>query len=554
MKRPVFFLSTGAVFLALSSLLIFTARRTSLVYDEVIYAPAGIHYWKVGDFRWNPEHPPLQKLTSALPLLAAGVAIPAGLDPAKADGWRMGYRVFFENPSPLKLIFLARIPTIILTLLLGALLFLWVKKQAGAQAALGALAAFAFDPLVIANGALAMNDMFVTFFVFTAALSFHRWTRDPHWRWAILSGALAGAAIASKFSGLLLGPLFLFMLWRARPSDNKKRLVGLAACAAATVFVILACYRFDVAPLMSALRAGGSVHGAEGRDGFLLGPIPGASGWFYYPVATLIKTPAPLLVLWLAALVTFFKKPRFVSPSVLLAPVAIFWAAALLSRNHFGVRYLLPATPFLAVVVGFYCASLKKRSEKLVYWGLLFWLVAGAVIAAPHAMADFNGLVGGAKNGHKWLDGSNQDWGQDLPALASLIEKQNPKPALLMGYWGSNRPEAWGLNYQDVFSPAITNKFRTDTVNPVEAEREWLVVSAELRHNPSTKYVYAWLNDKEPVALLGGTLFVFDVTSDQESTMRLAEIYRMMGREPLYRRQLERAAFIGTTSSKSLHP
>jgi hypothetical protein len=159
----------------------------------------------------------------------------------------------------------------------------------------------------------------------------------------------------------------------------------------------------------------------------------------------------------------------------------------------------------------------------------------------PHHMAYFNELIGGPKNGSKWLDGSNQDWGQDLPSLAALIEKQNPKPSILMGYWGSNQPEAWGIEYQDVLSPAITNSFRRETINTLDAGKEWLVVSAELRHNPATKEAYAWLNDKTPIAFPGSTLFVYDITNDLDSVLGVAAIYKVMGRNALYERQMARA-------------
>jgi dolichyl-phosphate-mannose--protein O-mannosyl transferase len=50
-------------------LLLSTALNTSLVYDEVIYAPAGVQYWKTNDVGWNSEHPPFHKYISSLLLL-----------------------------------------------------------------------------------------------------------------------------------------------------------------------------------------------------------------------------------------------------------------------------------------------------------------------------------------------------------------------------------------------------------------------------------------------------------------------------------------------------
>lgn len=538
--------------LAISAFLhISTARRTSLVYDEVIYAPAGAMYWKTGDLRWNAEHPPLQKYISSLPLVLRGASIPSDLNPERVDGWRMGYRFFFQNDLPARsLIFSARLPTIFFSLLLITILGLWVARAAGPEAGLFAAAVFALDPLVISNGALAMNDLFVTFFVFTGLIAMRKWGRNGSMGWALAGGALAGAAVASKFSGFLIVPAFLFLLWEERAALSRRRWLEIAAAVAAGMGVLLLCYRFNADMLLSALRAGESIHSAEGKTGYLLGPIPGASGWFYYPVATLVKTPIPVLILWFASFVFMIRRGAFSANAWLLATVALFWAAALASRNHFGLRYLLPATPFLAAWTGFFYAGVQSNAEKWLCRALLLWLAVAALIAHPHHMAYFNELIGGPKNGYKWLDGSNQDWGQDLPALAALLDRQNPRPALLMGYWGANRPEEWGVEYQDVVSPAIATSFREERVNSPSVEREWLVVSAELMHNPATRAAYAWLKEKTPVAFPGSTLFVFDVSKDLDATLRVAEIYRVMGREGLYLRQMERAGFIGKASNK----
>ncbi len=534
------------------ALLFSTARRTSLVYDEVIYAPAGYLYWKTGDFRWNPEHPPLQKLISSIPWLFSKATVPPDLDPTRQDAWRMGYRVFFQNTAaPRSLVFSARIPTVLLSLLLGAFLFFWIKRKAGWEAATFSLGVLAFDPLVIANGALAMNDMFVAFFIFSGSIAFQKWVdKKKQWWWALIAGAFAGAAIVSKFSGLLALPVYLLIYWKARPSFSRRELMNVSGAMFVGFLVVLVCYRFELGTLINALRAGESVHQADGRTGYLLGQIPGASGWFYYPVAMLVKTPVPLLFLWFAALVFALRKPGLPFRLLLLSPVLLFWIAALISRNHFGIRYLLPATPFLAALIGFFYAKLKSKAEKGICWSLLAWLAVGTALTHPHHMASFNGFAGGSTNGYKWLDGSNQDWGQDLPALENLIAAQSLRPTICMGYWGSNEPEAWGIFYQDIFSPAITNSFRKDAVNPVETPSEWLVLSAELTHNPSTKNVYAWLKERTPIAFPGSTLFVYDITNDAEAALRLADIYGAMGRKSLYDRQVARAKLIGTASSK----
>ena len=46
-----------------------SAMRESITVDEPEELGAGYSYWMTGDFRMNPEHPPLAKMVAALPLL-----------------------------------------------------------------------------------------------------------------------------------------------------------------------------------------------------------------------------------------------------------------------------------------------------------------------------------------------------------------------------------------------------------------------------------------------------------------------------------------------------
>src|SRR5262245_16215552 len=70
--------SLTAGLLACALLALFAARallaasRLSPTFDEVSHLPAGASYLATGDFRMNPEHPPLVKELCALPLVIGG--------------------------------------------------------------------------------------------------------------------------------------------------------------------------------------------------------------------------------------------------------------------------------------------------------------------------------------------------------------------------------------------------------------------------------------------------------------------------------------------------
>src|SRR5687767_15220153 len=75
-----------------------SAVQESQTLDEALHLAAGYSYWTTGDFRLNPEHPPLAKLLAALPLLALQ---PSFSPPAHAwqdaDAYAIGGEFLYNN-------------------------------------------------------------------------------------------------------------------------------------------------------------------------------------------------------------------------------------------------------------------------------------------------------------------------------------------------------------------------------------------------------------------------------------------------------------------------
>ncbi len=531
--------------LSVSAALLFsTAAEKSPVYDELIYPSAGLIQWKTGDFSINKTHPPLQKLLSGLPLLWARVPLPAKSRDQGMDEWRTGYLVFFQDLThSRKWIFLSRIPTVLISLLLLLTVFIWLFIKHGVPSALVGTSLLAFDPLVLGNGSLALNDLFVTFFFFLSVALFFESLNGAWWKSA-LCGISMGAAIASKFSGIILPVLFFIFFCYQQIKNPRKQLprllLRLAVIFICGTFFILAIYQFKPSLFLDALKTSLFLRHGEINPGFLLGPISSHATWIYYPVALLIKTPIPILIIWIYSPVFLIKTKN----NATLVPFFIFitgfiFLLAMASPNHFGLRYILPAVPFMAVASGIAFAKIKNKTEKMVFLLLVGWLAVETVFFHPHHMAYFNQFVGGPRNGYKWLDGSNQDWGQDLPALAHFLKK-NGNPSLVLGYYGSAAPEAYGIQYQDAYSPAITNSFREEFINPPDPEKEYLAVSARLLADPQLKSVYGWLKEKVPIAFLGYTIFVYEITNDISAHQNLAQLYSLMGRKALLKREIDR--------------
>src|SRR5687767_12542522 len=125
------------------------ARTDGITVDEPVYISAGYRHLTALDFRLNPETPPLAKMLVALPLL------PLRLHTPVAPGeWGWVYRFFHEN-SASRIIAWARVPVVVLSLLLAVMVWAWARAELGPAAALAALALTAFHPSLLAHGHLA---------------------------------------------------------------------------------------------------------------------------------------------------------------------------------------------------------------------------------------------------------------------------------------------------------------------------------------------------------------------------------------------------------------
>ena len=124
----------------------------SQTIDEAVHLTAGYSYLTTGDYRLNPEHPPLIKMFSALPLLALDLTFDtSSSDWQSAEQWSFSRSFIYENTVPGELLLqLGRVPNMLLSLLLGWVIFSLTRSFFGPKASLLALALYVFDPLFLA--------------------------------------------------------------------------------------------------------------------------------------------------------------------------------------------------------------------------------------------------------------------------------------------------------------------------------------------------------------------------------------------------------------------
>ncbi len=236
------------------------SSQESMTYDEKAHIPAAYSYVRYGDMRLNPEHPPLIKDLSGLPLLLLDVDFPL-----ESEAWKNGYNEqwlvgdAFINCSEPKiacndadtLLFFSRLPITVLAVILGVGIFLWTRKLGGALAGVFATALYAFDPNIIAHSHYVTTDIGSAAFIFFAFYFFIEFLKNPTGRTVLLSGIFLGLAELTKFSAVLLFPVFgLFTLLYALTRLSKPETISQTRFIAANLWrylfgytkIILVCF------------------------------------------------------------------------------------------------------------------------------------------------------------------------------------------------------------------------------------------------------------------------------------------------------------------------
>jgi hypothetical protein len=122
------------------------------------------------------------------------------------------------------------------------------------------------------------------------------------------------------------------------------------------------------------------------------------------------------------------------------------------SNLNIGLRHVLPALPFLFLLLGpIFGSSASARRQRLSAALAALALVATArnvVALHPDYLTFFNAIAGGPAGGSAWLLDSNLDWGQDLYRVRDAAAAIDPDAPLYLLYFGHVDPALYGLHYQ----------------------------------------------------------------------------------------------------------
>jgi hypothetical protein len=539
---------------------ILSMLQKSATSDEVPHLTAGYCYIKTGDYRLNFEHPPLAKMIAALPLVGLELKLDTSI-PAWSQNreWAFAERFINHNTVPAQtIIFWGRLPMVLLGILLGLLVYTWAREVYGHVAGLAALVLFAFCPNMLANSALVTMDVANCLFSMLTLYAFYHLLKKPTWRLAALTGCALGGALGTKLTsfGLLpvmaiLAVIFALKEGSGRPSPAKV-VSRLAVIIAGAALVIVLAYRVTaVGHYVDSLTYFVQDIGKGGRPAFLFGKYSDR-GWFYYFLAAmLVKTPIPSLAAMVLAVACLVRRRRVSTEEwFLVIPAVFLLAAASLSRLQLGLRYVIQVYPLMFILAGgaisgvLAARPLRLNRGAWVVAALLVWYCVGTVRIFPHYLAYFNELVGGPKNGYKCLLDSNLDWGQDLPGLAKLLEREG-EPELILSFFGTAWPGNYGITYQEFYSYNLANR-REAHMNSLNPRREFFAISAnslQCLYYPD-KTIYDWVKQRQPLATVGYSLFVYDITADSDFQTKLGIMYLNNHYFTKGKRQFQRALVI----------
>jgi len=394
---------------------VFSIQNLSLTMDEQAHIPSGYSYLKYQDYRLNPEHPPLAKDLSAIPLLFMNPNFPTDHEcwTENINGqWVCGSEFVFKSGNNADLlIFLARMPMIFLLILLGWLVFFITKKIAGNKPALLALFLFSFSPTLIAHGRLVTTDIAAAFGALLATYFWIKFLKKPNKKNVLVAGLCLGIALVLKFSLILLLPSLgiATIIYALLAKRNILRYIFLSVLAGlvAVFLIIYPLYFFHVSnyptqrqinDTVTTLSSSAAImknttvwlvenpitrplgqymlgltmatqRVAGGNTVYYMGQVSGEAWASYFPMLYLLKVPLSLHIMSLIALMLWlgylYKKKAWKKPVPkainwtkehilelsLLAFFAIYWLTSITGNLNIGVRHILPTIPIVHIFV-----------------------------------------------------------------------------------------------------------------------------------------------------------------------------------------------------------
>jgi hypothetical protein len=548
------------------------AYRSSPTFDEVAHLPAGISIWSLRRFDIYSVNPPLTRVVAAIPAVVSGSKTDwshVDDDPFRRPEFQIGRNFVTANgDQAFGYYTMGRWMCIPISLLGACTCYCWARDIYGVRSGLLAMALWCYSPSILGHGSLITSDVSAAAFAILCAYRFRCWLLAPNWQRAVWAGLTLGLVELTKMTWMILVPLWV-LVWIGHCAlsntvvDRRGRLVQasqLCCMLFIALYVLNSGYLCDgsfepigqfrfhsktfgrLYKLLSDRTVAGiplsalpcpfpsdyvrgidiqKVDFERPRWSYLCGTWRTEGWWYYYLYALTFKSPHGDWLLGFLALTTLAcRKPRrctIIETAMLLLPaVCLFVVVSAHTQLNRHMRYVIPALPFLFVVLS--SAAAQCSYGRRLYCKLLGLAVtstcASSLFAFPHNLAYFNELVGGSLNGDRYLANSNIDWAQDFMYLKRWTDAHPEARPLYTSCFGS-------LSFADAGvvslpAPSLDETMEGANSVPEELEPGWYAISVNhLVGDPQSARVgfkYIYFKQFRPVACAGYSIRIYHLT------------------------------------------
>jgi hypothetical protein len=541
---------------------------TSPNRTEIGHVAASLRLYETGQFDLFHANPPLLRMLIGFSI--TNMIHPQtdwtdySPDPRKRSEWATGVSFIRANDfeTVRQCFFLGRAVCIPFILLGGYFGYKFSRELFGDCCGFVFLILWAFSPFILGWGATICPDVTAASFGIIALYTFRHWLKKSTWLLSVLAGVTLGLLPLTKLTWIIAFGIFP-ILWLLTSQKSFKNFGQLIIILIIGVFVLNLGYCFDGSfkrlgdytfysallinenpvnkfsetwlglipvPLPEQFVLGFDTQRVDFEQGilsYLFGHYSQHGWWYYYLVVLATKETLGTLILFgLAFILFFFARFRTTWKDEIILFVPFFTIFVIVSsQTGFSLhsRYMIPALPFLYIWISRAGNLLLSRSmfiRVLVPVILLFGTIS-SLLVYPYSMSYFNEAVGSSSHGHRYLLGSNIDWGQDLYELRDwLAEHPESRPIHVatsgifpletLGIKSAGQPPKWKPERQ------ITGNWQQ--LVRVGPQPGWFLFGTnDLFH---VNHEYDWLHSLTPIKRIGYSVYIFHVTLDEANHIR----------------------------------
>lgn len=538
-------------------------------WDEGDHIYSGYMNWKQGEYGLNPEHPPLVKLVATFPLLSLDLKVaPRHGENFKEEAYMGGRELIFRNDprygghySADQILFRVHMAALVFGLLLGGVIFAAGRQMFGSSVGLIALTLFVFDPSFLAHATFVTTDVGASCGYLASVYFFYRFIVQKNWQRALCCGLVVGLAFTTKHSMIVLPAVIVLLAvaeilreWiaaRRLPwKEMTRTALGILLAGVVAWAVVWAVYSFRFqmtaanvsypslekemrglsAPMRGFILTGMHYHllpysylfgladvqkVGNGWPTFFLGEIHQHGLPIYFPALLSAKwTLGTLALLLLSAGVYVTGKMRQGRELIFLGvPLVFFLGIAIASPLNLGVRHVLPAVPFVFLLIAAGVGWLVRRHRIWLYAVCLLLVAhaADSLHAFPYYLPYGNALWGGSAQMNQYFSDSAVDWAEQLIWTRQWIDQHQVKECYF-AYFADPYllPSDYGIPCKSL--PTFDSRSKMDIDLPPVVHGPVLVSMGDLNgyeFGTRVRNPYQNLNLRKPDAVIAHSIAVF---------------------------------------------